>query len=141
MPFVHTPFLHTLYNTLLTHPRTTHSLHTTILHTLLLLPAMVENLSVEGFGIFFTFIMPGAYVRIEDGLKFLSPGRQLRVYSAGTSLYTNTPSQYQHALSYQYTLSMYVFFTVFHSLHSYLHPTSYHQAIYSTPYCINTRTS
>jgi hypothetical protein len=50
------------------------------------LAALVENLSVDGGGVFFSFILPGAYVRIEDGLRFLSPPRQVRALLSLLSL-------------------------------------------------------
>jgi membrane-associated protease RseP (regulator of RpoE activity) len=45
--------------------------------------AINERLHVEAYGFFLSFIFPGAYVRIEDSVSFLSAERQLRVYCAG----------------------------------------------------------
>ena len=45
--------------------------------------ALIERLQLQGYGIFVSFIFPGAYVRMEDIIQFLPSGAQLRVYSAG----------------------------------------------------------
>ena len=38
---------------------------------------------VAGCGVFFYLVFPGAYVRIEESMKFLPLRSQLRVYAAG----------------------------------------------------------
>ena len=45
--------------------------------------ASMERLFIQGFGIFFVVIFPGAYVRVEDSIQYLTTRQQLRIYSAG----------------------------------------------------------
>jgi hypothetical protein len=45
--------------------------------------ASMERLQIQGCGIFFLFLFPGAYVRIEESIQYLPMYPQLRVYSAG----------------------------------------------------------
>jgi membrane-associated protease RseP (regulator of RpoE activity) len=45
--------------------------------------ASMERLRIQGLGVFFLFLFPGAYVRIEESIQFLPMSPQLRVYSAG----------------------------------------------------------
>lgn len=45
--------------------------------------ACLERLNIQGFGVFFAFIFPGAYVRVEDSIHYLPTSAQLRIYSAG----------------------------------------------------------
>jgi hypothetical protein len=45
--------------------------------------ASMERLHIQGFGVFFALLFPGAYVRVEDSIQYLPTRAQLRIYSAG----------------------------------------------------------
>ncbi|CAM9461882.1 unnamed protein product, partial [Ectocarpus fasciculatus] len=45
--------------------------------------ASMERLYIQGFGIFFAVLFPGAYVRVENSIQYLPTRAQLRIYSAG----------------------------------------------------------
>jgi len=56
----------------------------TIIHELgHAIAALNEGLEIDSCGVFFAFLFPGAYVTIEDAVKYLPMIPQLRIYSGG----------------------------------------------------------
>lgn len=45
--------------------------------------ASLEHLNIQGCGVFFAAVFPGAYVRVKETVKYIPLISQLRVYSAG----------------------------------------------------------